>query len=635
MTHSSSLLRTTAALILTSLLTIGAASAQTITQLPDSQVTPSGRLRIRGSGLGTSGTVTVNGAPALTTVWRDNEVHAYVPEATALGGALVQLTTAGSTSNSAAFEVVPRTPDGRIQWRFAASSVSPNLHGPAIGPDGTLYVDDTDGRLYALAPDGELLWIFNGNVGVVGGGLEGPIDVASDGTIYYATNPLGTEIRVHAVNPDGTAKWMFSEFSIAFRVIAGPNIGPDGNLYLVFDRAHLGTLGACSLDTDGNLRWSNSGSPALNDTGSLGHRIAFGASAFYVAFNEGNVPGANDNFLFGFGFDGVQQFAVSGAWQTGAPHARADGSMVLRWGLNTTLQSLDSAGNKQWTFNAGFNATEPVVGPGGVTYHQGSLQTLYAIDPDGSVRWSVAGPQLGWMNFMGATPTGGHLLDGGNGALGTPGWIRSYSTTDGALEWSISLPQEDPGSGLANLSVQSTWAFAPSRAYASINTLVWNTQDAYGYLYAIDMQNGSSGAAYCTAGTSASGCQASLTSSGVASLSSPSGFTVQADAVEGDKAGVFFYGLNGQQANSWGNGTSFQCVTSPVTRTPAMNGSGTSGTCDGGFSLDLNAFWSTASAAKLPTPGQDVNLQLWYRDPQNSSNQTTSLSDGLNFTVAP
>ena len=30
-----------------------------------------------------------------------------------------------------------------------------------------------------------------------------------------------------------------------------------------------------------------------------------------------------------------------------------------------------------------------------------------------------------------------------------------------------------------------------------------------------------------------------------------------------------------------------------------------------------------------------VSVQLWYRDPQNSSNQTTSLSDGLQFSVCP
>ena len=33
--------------------------------------------------------------------------------------------------------------------------------------------------------------------------------------------------------------------------------------------------------------------------------------------------------------------------------------------------------------------------------------------------------------------------------------------------------------------------------------------------------------------------------------------------------------------------------------------------------------------------GAVVQAQLWYRDPWNSSNQTTSLSDAVEFTVGP
>jgi hypothetical protein len=66
-----------------------------------------------------------------------------------------------------------------------------------------------------------------------------------------------------------------------------------------------------------------------------------------------------------------------------------------------------------------------------------------------------------------------------------------------------------------------------------------------------------------------------------------------------------------------------------------MTGSGGAGTCNGSFTLDLNAFWWTANAPKVPAAGQEVSLQLWYRDPQNTSNQTTSFSDALQWTVCP
>ena len=139
---------------------------------------------------------------------------------------------------------------------------------------------------------------------------------------------------------------------------------------------------------------------------------------------------------------------------------------------------------------------------------------------------------------------------------------------------------------------------------------------------------------YCTAGTSASGCQATLSASGVPSATASSGFSLTATAVEGSKDGLFFFGSSGRQANSWGNGTSFQCVVPPVARAGLLFGSGTIGACDGTFSQDLNARWAT-NPAQNPGAGAVVQAQLWYRDPFNTSNQTTSLSDALEFTVAP
>jgi hypothetical protein len=142
---------------------------------------------------------------------------------------------------------------------------------------------------------------------------------------------------------------------------------------------------------------------------------------------------------------------------------------------------------------------------------------------------------------------------------------------------------------------------------------------------------------YCTAGTSASGCTALISAAGTASASAPSGFVISAGGVEGHKDGLFFFGTNGKQANSWGNGTSYQCVVPPVKRAPIMTGTGTIGSCDGSFAFDLNAFWcpTCPKPHKNPGSGAVVQAQLWYRDPLNTSNQTTSLSDAIEFAVAP
>jgi hypothetical protein len=142
---------------------------------------------------------------------------------------------------------------------------------------------------------------------------------------------------------------------------------------------------------------------------------------------------------------------------------------------------------------------------------------------------------------------------------------------------------------------------------------------------------------YCTAGTSASGCTAAIGATGIPSASAPSGFALSATDVEGSKDGLFFFGSNGRQANSWGNGTSFQCVVPPVKRAGQLTGVGTNGACDGAFAQDLNAYWcpTCPAAHKNPGAGTTVQAQLWYRDPLNPSNQTTSLSSAIEFVLAP
>ena len=142
---------------------------------------------------------------------------------------------------------------------------------------------------------------------------------------------------------------------------------------------------------------------------------------------------------------------------------------------------------------------------------------------------------------------------------------------------------------------------------------------------------------YCTAGTSASGCQASLSTTGTASATAASGFLLNAGTVEGGKGGLYFYGANGRQASTWGNGTSFQCVLPPVKRGGLLVGAGTAGNCDGSFSQDLNARWCPTCPKPSHNPGAGavVQAQLWYRDPFNTSNQTTSLSDAIEFVVCP
>jgi hypothetical protein len=142
---------------------------------------------------------------------------------------------------------------------------------------------------------------------------------------------------------------------------------------------------------------------------------------------------------------------------------------------------------------------------------------------------------------------------------------------------------------------------------------------------------------YCTAGTSGSGCAASLCAWGQPSASAATGFRVEASGAQGAKDGLYYFGTAGRQALPWGASSSFQCVVPPVQRGPLLSGNGSASFCDGWYSQDLNAYWCSGcpGAKKNPGAGAVCQVQLWYRDPTNTSKVGTSLSNALEFTVAP
>jgi hypothetical protein len=234
--------------------------------------------------------------------------------------------------------------------------------------------------------------------------------------------------------------------------------------------------------------------------------------------------------------------------------------------------------------------------------------TQYALDADSSLQSSQ-------LFRVSPGPVGYAQIGGPCGGAGNAMGMHDIAFTgDGAYtidSYSNRVHHIDPASGALLGSVFLT----PSVA-----------------LLGLELDCSQTAISYCTAGISAGGCQAVMSSNGTASATASAGFALMAADVEGAKDGLFFFGTHGRQANPWGNGTSYQCVVPPVKRTPLLPGGGTNAACDGSFDYDLNAHW-TAKPAHNPGPGSVVQAQLWYRDPQSTSNQSTSLSDALEFLV--
>jgi hypothetical protein len=160
----------------------------------------------------------------------------------------------------------------------------------------------------------------------------------------------------------------------------------------------------------------------------------------------------------------------------------------------------------------------------------------------------------------------------------------------------------------------------------------WESHNALSWSFGPLVSNPTS---YCTAGTSANGCVASISANANPSVTFAHPCMITVSSVEGAKSGIIFYGL-GQTATPWATGSSsYLCVKAPTQRTGTQNSGGTVTLCDGNLFLDWNAY-QAANPSALGNPwltGVSAYCQGWYRDPP--APKTTSLSNAVKLTYLP
>lgn len=450
--------------------TLEAIASPVISSLSKTVVPQSGRFLVTGSEFGSSrgsSNVLVNGIPTAVATWTDTEVHAYILGDAPLGAANVSVETDAGTSNLVAIEIEPiELGVPPVKWRFQADSAY-FLHRAAVGADGIVYASDVAGFLYALDSEGGLLWIF----GEGDGGGEGPVTLGLDGTIYYTANPLGEILNIHALNPDGTLKWTFND--VGQEMIAGPNVGPDGNLYTASD---IPGLGVYSLTPTGDLRWNIAN---VSDFGETGSEIVFDANSLYLC---------PDGICQRISFDGQQQWELTIGGDTRQATMGPEGNWYVETSLfgNMRLGAFNENGNQLWSFfePPTNTLTAPDAGPDGTIYMVRNLIELHAVNPDGTQRWLLTQSDiLGEGNSAGpvASPDNRTIVLGARIDFGRPGLIKAYST-DGNLLWNVELPTEAGW----NIIPFSRPIFSADSSAAYIGTAGPSGDDTYSYLYALD-----------------------------------------------------------------------------------------------------------------------------------------------------
>jgi hypothetical protein len=349
-----------------------------------------------------------------------------------------------------------------------------------VGPDGTIYIPNKFGRTQAINPaDGSTKW-----VAAYGGGA-GPITVGQDGTVYTAGGGAGTiggTDSISALRPDGTLKWMFT--GTGDGLLAGPTVGPDGNVYGVTD---LSGIGFFSLSPAGQLRFATG---QFSDYGPVGMNIAFGPDRAYFGFDMFSLaPSA----FFAYDLSGGLRWSVGSAGDPPSPAAGPNGNAVFLAfpsSLGMSVWSYSPAGQSVYRFYEfpGNVQSTPDVGVDNIAYLSRNLNTLLALTPDGAVKWRstidgiMFAPRVNKQNTV--------VFVGGRTSYGQPGFVRAV-TTAGQQLFQIALPDEPGFEPYGQLVPLSRPVFSPDGNTAYVVADVAGDGnvpygDTYAYLYAVD-----------------------------------------------------------------------------------------------------------------------------------------------------
>ena len=245
----------------------------------------------------------------------------------------------------------------RVKWTFDAHN--PISSTPAIDEEGNIYLLTTSGTLFAISPEGEEMWRYETGTG--------------DPQASFWVTPL---------------------------------IAPERDIFLDDYESYIYFGGAnkfFALRKDGSLKWTSSllgevsGSPNLCGLGIL---QATTKGTFFINRADGDVKK-----LINTGYPYL-------------PPAVAEDGTFYTASLNY-LSCWDASGTFLWGFTVGSpgQVFSPSIGTDGTIYFR-SDEKLYAVNPDGTAKWSVdfkgtSLPAIGWDGtlYLGSTDKTFHAVD--------------------------------------------------------------------------------------------------------------------------------------------------------------------------------------------------------------------------------
>lgn len=449
--------------------------AQTLIVSPATQGR-SGLIRLRGTGFGPQqGQIRIAGIPAMVARWQDDLVECFVPESAPLGNAMVMLTPFGQGAIRRSGLMKVRTREavpGRFRWRLKI----PDQYVPArpiVGPDGTIYAMGNFGHVYAVNPDGTFRWVVS-----PAGGVSGCLGMLPNGNLV-----VGGGQGVQALSAEnGSTLWTFA---IVTPLLAGPSVGPDGNIYAADDsRWSQNVLGAFILSSSGQLLWSG-GKFYRRGGGWTPQEIKFGGGNAYF---WSDYSSTGDPQVLG----GLNAIHVGGGlnWRVDdgvgiLPDDSPNGGVALFRPSSIEMRSAN--GGTIWAQNLGQFGGQPqveaVVASDGRTYFTTTAAKLHAISPTGQVLYS---------RFIGGivsnhivSPDASQIVLQYQPNYGIAARIQGYDK-NANLQWSQELPI-DYGMTIVCYHLM-TYDAAGTTVYFGTAGPYTAAYEAHCYLYAINAQ---------------------------------------------------------------------------------------------------------------------------------------------------
>jgi large repetitive protein len=278
-----------------------------------------------------------------------------------------------------------------------------------IGPDGTIYVGNFPGVLFALrdSPSArdqlEVAWRFHPPAS---SSLHATPALSSDGSTVYlgfaaggfnGPAPKATLYALKAPTSGTDAQVVWTADLGAARVMASPTVGPDGTIYLANSTGQLFAVAA-----NGSIKWTAQTGPTVKSAPALAPD-----GTVYHATSDGKMYAVSPQGQMKWSFDFGQHL----------------GPTPLM-----TAEATGPGGGGGGASGIGSGAS-PTVGPDGTVYIGANNSNMYAVGPDGSMKWlfeaerELAGiwttPALsadGSTLYFGANKGGVYALNAANGS---------------------------------------------------------------------------------------------------------------------------------------------------------------------------------------------------------------------------